>query len=111
MDIEMITTTDEDTKENLWDFKVKNGKLCWIDYTAATQQRSIIATYLQRGTIPQLPDVGNQWVEFLTRTVAPNELNTQIRNSIMDMTGELSYLPKYNEVDGKLIVEVSALNG
>ena len=27
MDIEMITTTDEDTKENLWDFKVKNGKL------------------------------------------------------------------------------------
>ena len=111
MDIEMITTTDEDTKENHWDFKVKDGKLCWFDYSSATQQRSIIATYLQRGTIPQLPDVGNQWVEFLTGTVAPNELNTQIRNSIMDMTGELSYLPKYNEVDGKLTVEVSALNG
>ena len=64
MDIEMISTTDEDTKENYWDFKVKDGKLCWIDYSTATQQRSIIATYLQRGTIPQLPDVGNQWVEF-----------------------------------------------
>ena len=89
MDIEMITTTDEDTQENLWDFKVKNGKLCWIDYTAATQQRSIIATYLQRGTIPQLPDVGNQWVEFLTGTVAPNELNTQIRNSIVVKSNDI----------------------
>ena len=23
--------SDEDSKENYWDFKVKNGKLCWID--------------------------------------------------------------------------------
>ena len=111
MDIEMIDGVDKETHEKYWDFKVKNGKLCWIDYSAATQQRSIIATYLQRGTIPQLPDVGNQWVEFLTGTIAPNELNTQIRNSIMEMTGELSYLPKYNDVDGKLTVEVSAING
>ena len=111
MDIEMISKTDEVTKESQWDFRVKDGKLCWIDYNAATQQRSIIATYLQLGTIPQLPDIGNQWVEFLTGTVAPNELNTQIRNSIIDLTGELSYLPKYTEVDGRLTVEVSSING
>lgn len=106
MDIEMINGTDEDTKETYWDFKVKNGILQTVDYTVATKQRSIIATYLQRGTIPQLPDVGNQWVEFQTGTVMPNELNSQIRKSILELSGELSYLPQYSEEDGKLKVEV-----
>ena len=29
MDIEMISTTDEDSKENYWDFKVKNGGMTY----------------------------------------------------------------------------------
>ena len=109
MDFEMISYKDEDTHENIWDFKVKNGILQTVDYTSATHQRSIIATYLQRGTIPQLPDVGIQWVEFMTNTVMPNELNVQIRQSIMNFSGELSYMPKFSEEDGKLVVEVKEL--
>lgn len=106
MDIEMIDGVDKETHEKYWDFKVKDGKIQTVDYTVATKQRSIIATYLQRGTIPQLPDVGNQWVEFVTGTVMPNTLNTQIRKSIMELTGQLPFLPKYSEEDGQLKVEV-----
>lgn len=106
MDIEMVDGVNEETKEKFWDFKVKDGIIQTVDYSVATKQRSIIATYLQRGTIPQLPDVGNQWVEFLTGTVMPNTLNTQIRKSIMELTGQLSFLPKYTNDNGKLKVEV-----
>lgn len=109
MDFEMISYKDEVTKDNIWDFKVKNNTFQTIDYKESVQQRSLIATYLQRGTIPQLADVGNQWIEFMTGTIAPNELNTQIRKSIIELTGELSYLPRYKEENGKLVVEVKEL--
>lgn len=102
----MIDGINEETHEKYWDFKVKNGILQTVDYTVATKQRSIIATYLQRGTVPQLPDVGNQWVEFITGTIMPNTLNGQIRKSIMELTGQLAYMPKYSEDNGQLKVEV-----
>jgi hypothetical protein len=42
----------------------------------------------------------------MTNQISPQALNAQIRQSIKDMTGGISYLPKYTERDGKLIVEV-----
>ena len=110
MDWAMTNIDTEDDPTALWDFKVKNGVLQIVDRENAIEQKSFISTYLQRGTVPQLPEVGNQWVEMLTGSVAPQELNAQIRQSIVDNTGGVSYLPTYSEKDGKVVVEVRKVN-
>lgn len=106
MDFAMTKIDTELDELALWDFKVTNGFLQTVDYNEATEQRSFIATYLQRGTVPQVPSAGNQWVELMTNQISPQALNSQIRQSIINYTGGISYLPKYSDKDGKLVVEV-----
>lgn len=106
MDWAMTNIDTEADPTALWDFKVKNGMLQVVDNAQAVEQKSFISVYLQRGTIPQLPEVGNQWVEMLTGDVSPQALNAQLRQSIIDNTGGLSYLPTYTEKDGKVVVDV-----
>lgn len=106
MDFAMTNIDTEIEKKVLWDFKVKDGFLVTVDHNEAIEQRSFIATYLQRGTIPQSPSSGNQWAELMTGQISPQVLNAQIRQSIIDLTGGIFYLPKYTEKDDKLLVEV-----
>ena len=107
MDFAMTNIDTEDDKLALWDFKVKDGKLLTVDHNEAVEQRSYISTYLQRGTVPQVPSAGNQWVELMTNQISPQALNAQIRQSIIDYTGGLSYLPRYKDKNGKVVVEVT----
>ena len=107
MDFAMTNIDTEADNLVLWDFKVVKGTLITVDHNEATEQRSFIATYLQRGTVPQIPTVGNQWVELMTNQISPQALNAQVRQSIIDYTGGLYYLPKYKDVDGKIVVEVT----
>ena len=107
MDFAMTNIDTEVDRLALWDFKVTKGILQTVDNNEATEQRAIVATYLQRGTVPQSPSSGNQWVELMTSQISPQALNAQIRQSIIDYTGGLSYLPKYRDEDGKVVVEVT----
>lgn len=107
MDFAMTNIDTEVDRLTLWDFKVTKGILQTVDHNEATEQRAIVATYLQRGTVPQSPSSGNQWVELMTSQISPQALNAQIRQSIIDYTGGLSYLPKYRDEDGKVVVEVT----
>jgi hypothetical protein len=109
MDFAMKNIDTETDTVTRWNFNVKHGILGFVDHNEATEQRSFIATYLQRGTVPQVPSAGNQWVELMTGLVTPQELNAQIRQSIIDLTGGLSYMPKYKDVDGKVVVEVTKI--
>jgi hypothetical protein len=43
----------------------------------------------------------------MTNQISPQALNAQVRQSIIDYTGGLYYLPKYKDVDGKIVVEVT----
>ena len=87
-------------------FLVKKGSLKPIDHNESDFQRAVVATFLQRGTVPQAPAIGNQWAECLTGDVSPQTVNSQVRESIIELTGGLKYLPKYTMSDGKLLVEV-----
>jgi hypothetical protein len=107
MDFAMISIDTESDNLALWDFKVKHGILQVVDHNEALKQRSFLSTYLQRGTVPQIPNAGNQWVELMTSQISPQELNAQIRQSIIDYTGGISYLPKYTDVGDKVVVEVT----
>ena len=110
MDFEMIDVKSEEVGQlPTWDFKVKNGKLMTLDHGDAVEQRSNIAVFLQRGTVPQMMSTGNQWAELMTSQISPQVLNNQVRQSIVEMTGQISFLPKYSEKDGNLIVEVKKI--
>lgn len=102
----MNSVKDEQTEETLWDFKLKNKALCWIDHDTAEEQRAVVSTFLQRGTVPQAPSIGIQWAELLSGTALPQEVNIQIKNAITEYTGGAKYFPKYSMKDGKLFVEV-----
>lgn len=107
MDFAMTNIDTETDELALWDFKVKDGILQVVDHNEAVEQRSFVATYLQRGTVPQIPNAGNEWVELMTNQITPQALNAQIRQSIIDMTGGIYYLPQYKDVNGKVVVEVT----
>ena len=107
MDFAMTNIDTEVDELALWDFKIVNGFLQIVDHNESIEQRSFIATYLQRGTVPQLPQAGNQWAELMTNQVSPQTLNSQIRQSIIDYTGGVYYLPKYTNKDDKVVVEVT----
>jgi hypothetical protein len=106
MDFEMMTVYDKDNEINYWDFKVKKGRLETVDHSMSEEQRAIVATFLQRGTVPQMPTLGNQWAELETGDIVPTVLNSQVKDSIISLTGAAKFVPKYSNKDGKLIVEV-----
>ena len=107
MDFAMTNIDTETDELALWDFRVKDGILQVVDHNESLAQRSYRATYLKRVTVPQIPSVGNQWAELMTNQISPQVLNAQIRQSIIDYTGGLSYLPKYKDVGDKVVVEVT----
>lgn len=102
----MNDIVDENTQERYWDFKIKGGSLQIVDNEVSEQQRAIVATFLQRGTVPQMPSVGNQWSELLTGDIQPQELNSQVRDTILNLTGGVKFFPKYTSKNGNLYVEV-----
>ena len=107
MDFAMTNIDTEIDKLALWDFKITKGFLEIVDHNEAVEQKAFVSTYIQRGSVPQAPSAGNQWVELMTNQISPQALNSQIRQSIIDNTGGISYLPKYKDVDGKVVVEVT----
>lgn len=109
MDFEMVGYTDSDTKERIWDFAVKNGTLRTIDHGEADEQRAAVAAFVQRGSVPQMPGFGNQWAELLTGQVTPQEVNAQVRSSIIGTNGNLGFAPVYSTKDGALNVEIKAV--
>lgn len=106
MDFEMNDYYDKDTQEHVWDFAITKGNLGVVDHSESEFQRAVIATFIQRGTVPQIQGFGNQWAELLTGQVTPQQLNAQIRDSIASVVDGMKFVPKYSMKDGKLIVEI-----
>lgn len=110
MDFEMVDYLDHETQDKVWDFKVKDGVLHVVDHYKSEEQRAIIASYIQRGTIPQLQAFGVQWAELLTSQVSPQQINVQIRESISSVVDGLKFVPEYKMENGKLLVDIKAVN-
>jgi len=106
MDFEMRDYVDG--KTGMWDFAIKNGMLQTVDHSTAEKQRAIVATFIQRGTVPNLESFGVQWAELLTNQVSPQQINAQVRESISSVVDGMKFMPKYSMKDGRLVVEVKA---
>lgn len=82
----------------LWDVKVESGIVPIIKDEEENIQTASLACFLEKGTVPQLPDVGVEWTAFLTNDISFGELDAQIRQSI-DKAGMTGYRPDY-QIDG-----------
>lgn len=84
-------------KEPVWDLRVKDGAVPIISGDEEYMQTATLAGFLEYGTIPQLPEVGVPWQEFLTKDITFGELDSYIRQSI-SAAGQDEYYPQY-EID------------
>ena len=106
MDV-FITNYTTTEKEPIQDFVItRKGELKLLSGEAETEQRAILSAFLQKGSIPQLPDTGVEWAELITGDITPAEINSQIIKSIHECANTYSYLPYYSYVDDKLLVSI-----
>ena len=107
LDLLISKHIDETTKEPIVDFMpTKDGQLQILYAKNAVKQRAILASFTQRGSIPQLPDVGVDWAEFLTEQRSAAEINSQIFTAMHEYADTYDYIPNYETTKDKLIVTI-----
>ena len=68
-------------------------------------QHAQLAAYTQRGTIPQIPGWGVEWVEFFTGGVNFGVVDGEIKQNLIAI-GLSNYRPTYDIVNEKITVAV-----
>ena len=102
----MQSTTKSANQYQTWDYYVDStGKVPIIDGEQERAQSANMAAFIQRGTIPQLPDDGVQWVEYFMGEVTFSDIDNQIKNNLMQIDA-VDYFPTYEIVNDQLITSV-----
>lgn len=111
MDLQMASSTPT-TSESFptWDFDVQSGVVALIAGTVGDIQAAAIAAFIQVGSVPQLPDVGVPWVEFLTGDATFSDLDAAIRQAAIN-SNVGNFAPVYDFENGRLTVTMQAVKG
>ena len=94
-----INAEYEGENNPIWDIKVKNGIAPIIYGEEENVQTATLACFLEKTSIPQLPDMGVPWTDYLTSQISFGELDAEVRQSI-DNCGKSGFRPDYI-VDGE----------
>jgi hypothetical protein len=89
----------------VWDVKVENGIVPIIHDDEEDLQTATLAAFLDKGTIPLLPDMGVPWTDFMGGNISFGDLDNDIRVAIRD-AGQDTYEPVYSLENGRLVVGV-----
>lgn len=89
----------------VWDVKLVDGEVPIIQGDTEDIQTALMATVLELGTIPNLPNAGVPWTDFLTGKIVFGELDSYIRES-MNNAGMNRFVPDYQIIDDQLYVNV-----
>ena len=93
--------------EPVLDFEIQSdGMLTILFGETAIKQRALVASFTQKGTIPQLPNTGVEWAELLTGQVSPANINSEIFNVMHNAADTYGYIPQYASYEGQLIVDI-----
>lgn len=88
-----------------WDCEVQNGNVPIITDDSEEVQNATLAGFLIVGTIPQLPEAGVPWTDFLTGKISFGVLDFYIRDSL-SAAGKDNYYPQYDVEDDQLTMKV-----
>ena len=93
--------------EPVLDFEIQgDGTLTTFFGETAIKQRALVASFTQKGTIPQLPNTGVEWAELLTGQISPANINSEIFNAMHNAADTYGYIPQYASYEGQLIVDI-----
>lgn len=107
MDLKM-KAEDITTAGVSWDCKVTNGIVPIITDEEEALQCATQAGFLITGTVPQLPEAGVPWTDFLTNKMTFGELDYFVRDSLQKVEKEL-YYPQYDIDNDKLTMSIGKL--
>ena len=90
----------------VWDIKTEGDIVPIISGEEESVQTATLACFLEKGTIPQLPEAGVEWTKYLTSEKTFGELDAEIRESLRkaDM---VEYQPNYEIEGDRLTLAVS----
>lgn len=100
MDVEEILSSGV-----TWDVAIEEGIVPILTDDDENMQGAILAGFLERGTIPQLPSAGVPWQDFLTQKLSFGELDSEIRDSLR-LADKPEYYPDYDLVDDKITLTI-----
>ena len=91
-----------------WDCDVQNGNVPIIKDEKEDLQCATIAGFLITGTVPQLPEAGVPWTDFLTGKITFGVLDFYVRESLQNV-GKDDYYPEYDIEGDKLTLMIGKL--
>ena len=107
MDLKM-KAEDITTAGVSWDCEVENGLVPIIKDETEENQGATLAGFLIRGTVPQLPEAGVPWTEYLTGKITFGVLDFYVRDSMRNV-GRDNYFPQYDIEKDQLTMKVGKL--
>lgn len=105
MDMKMAAQVMRPNEYPVWDVKVENGIVPFVTGNTEDLQRAILAGFLERGTIPNLPLQGVPWTRYLAREITFGDLDVAVRDSLR-LAGADGYQPEYDLDGDKLTMRV-----
>ncbi len=107
MDLKM--NAEEITDQGVsWDCDVKDGLVPIITDDEEDLQCATIAGFLIVGTVPQLPEAGVPWTDFLTGKITFGVLDFYVRESLLNV-GKDNFYPEYDIEEDQLTMKVGKL--
>lgn len=88
-----------------WDCDVKNGIVPIITDDQEDLQDATLAGFLIIGTVPQLPEAGVPWTDFLTGKITFGVLDFYVRDSLANVELQ-NYMPQYDIVYDQLTMSI-----
>lgn len=107
MDLKM--NAEEITDQGVsWDCDVQNGLVPIITDDEEDLQCATIAGFLIVGTVPQLPEAGVPWTDFLTGKITFGVLDFYVRESLLNVDKD-NFYPEYDIEEDQLTMKVGKL--
>ena len=107
MDLKM--NAEEITDQGVsWDCDIKDGLVPIIKDDEEDLQCATIAGFLIVGTVPQLPEAGVPWTDFLTGKITFGVLDFYVRESLLNV-GKDNFYPEYDIEEDQLTMKVGKL--
>lgn len=91
-----------------WDCEVINGNVPIIKDDEEDLQCATLAGFLITGTVPQLPEAGVPWTDFLTNKITFGVLDFYVRESMLNV-GKDNFYPEFDIEEDKLTMKVGKL--
>lgn len=106
MELLLISSSDPAETRWNWDIDVNDGMPEVVPEVAEEDQEASVVTYLEKDTIPLMPERGVDWPGYLSKKLSLAEVDTQIRENLKTYLDTVVFAPAYSADEGQLNVNL-----